>query len=451
MSDFVERGRLLLKNRRYEAAEQELLRAAAEDPDDFLPHCLLAACRMNLGRMEEAIASAREAVQLAPTLSAPYLTLALVYIVAERLGDAETAAVEACSLQPDQAVNHATLARVHCLLHRYDQALAAAKTALACDGQHVEALRLSAEALVKLNRLDEAEQMIRSAAALEPNNAAVLAALGGILMLQKKNEAEAFEAIQRAKELDPALQVGELSVEALGSMAAKVQVSFPWERLPEGLVRDPSEAKAHGQLAAYLTVRNLHGLEAFSAFVAIVWGLITIRIEIVLGAQYLLAAFLLATVPHLLITFRRFVLALPLLYAAALVRPRGWRLLNGWQRLAAFVLATGVLTWVIALLAACAQPTAQMLALARLTQAPLLSAAYFFKANAGYARYGHGAILIVLTAACACLAAVAAAGWRDDLEGPVQALYFTGVALAPYLAFAVVIALAFVDPKYEAF
>src|SRR5690349_19422728 len=101
MGAFLERGRILFfQHSRYADAEREFLRALKGDPDSAEAHALLGLARNRLNRADEALASCREAIRLAPEWSYPHYALGYVLEKNDRLDEAAKALEDAIRITP---------------------------------------------------------------------------------------------------------------------------------------------------------------------------------------------------------------------------------------------------------------------------------------------------------------------------------------------------------------
>ena len=66
MTNFVERANVLIEQRRYRLAEEELYKALGENPDSATAQHLLAFCLYNQQRYEEALPIITAAIALQP-------------------------------------------------------------------------------------------------------------------------------------------------------------------------------------------------------------------------------------------------------------------------------------------------------------------------------------------------------------------------------------------------
>jgi Flp pilus assembly protein TadD len=240
MGAFLERGRILFfQYARYADAEREFLRALEGDPDSAEAHALLGLARNRLNRSEEAIASCREAIRLAPEWSYPHYALGYVLEKNDRLEEAAKALEEAIRITPLTAYFHSHLSFTRHRQGRYVDALACADEGLRCDGQHVDSLNRRSMALAALDRFGDAEQASRTAVSLAPEDAGTLANLGYILHKLNKS-AEALGVLREALRLDPGMTWSrEVMIDGLVLLLEQGDAAEAVKHLPDGVLRDP--------------------------------------------------------------------------------------------------------------------------------------------------------------------------------------------------------------------
>lgn len=202
MSVEIERAQLLINQSRFEMAEKELRTAAAQEPDDFRVHALLAYCLLRLGRQGEALSEADIAVSKEPGAPYPYYMRALILVETGRRAEAKTAIREAIRLDPSDADHFALLGGIHLDDKSWAEALKSAESALVLDAEHVQGANVRAAALVKLGRGAEAGQTLDAALAREPESAVTHANMGWTL-LERGDHAKAQEHFREALRLDP--------------------------------------------------------------------------------------------------------------------------------------------------------------------------------------------------------------------------------------------------------
>ncbi|MCB0294084.1 MAG: tetratricopeptide repeat protein, partial [Calditrichaeota bacterium] len=95
MSDYLARARVLFEQSRYGMAADELRKALGEDPHNAYAHALLAVSLAEIKKPADALAAARQAVQLAPDSNFSFYVLGIVLFAQDQYREAESAARQA--------------------------------------------------------------------------------------------------------------------------------------------------------------------------------------------------------------------------------------------------------------------------------------------------------------------------------------------------------------------
>jgi tetratricopeptide (TPR) repeat protein len=161
-----ERAMDLLELRRWAEAEPLLRRARVAQPDRPRVHANLARALEHQERLDEALASAEEAVRLGPDDDYCWWTLALVRITRDELEAGYAAAKAAADCAPDDADRARALSdagRAATLLERPRQGLAHATEAVRLNPHDADYWHVRAITLAKLGRWGEAARDVREA------------------------------------------------------------------------------------------------------------------------------------------------------------------------------------------------------------------------------------------------------------------------------------------------
>jgi protein O-GlcNAc transferase len=146
-----------------------------------------------LGRLDEAEASYRRALQIKPDFAEAHSNLGITLHNLGRLDEAEASYRNALQLEPDYAEAHWSLGYILHKLGRLNEAEASYRRALLIKPDIAEAHSNLGVALMHLGRLDEAEASCRRALEIKPDFAEAHSNLGGILHdLGRLDEAEAI-------------------------------------------------------------------------------------------------------------------------------------------------------------------------------------------------------------------------------------------------------------------
>lgn len=203
-NQFYQRAQLLYRQRRYAQAAQELRTGIPESGADADSYALLALCLANMGELEEAAAEARRAVVDSPNSPFSHYAMSWVYFKSNKLQDAELSATEAIRLSPMNPDYLALLANIQLRCDRPRECLETTGKCLSVVPDHAAASNLSAMALIKLGRKDEAAAVVSGTLNAHPDNA-LTHANQGWTRLHQGNYRAALESFREALRLDPDL------------------------------------------------------------------------------------------------------------------------------------------------------------------------------------------------------------------------------------------------------
>ena len=229
-------GKLALREGDAEAAQQLFGHALTREPENAGLLVGLATVYLTTERPEEAETCLRRAMRLDPALPDAPVSLTLLCLMRHDLEGARAAAERALEIAPDSTDTLNTLAQVEVVSGDIPTAIALLQHSLELDPRQVETLttlgslfllideptpalecleaaRLQepdappvltrlAQCRAALNQLEEAETLVRQAAAVAPADAGVRLT-EGMVLLNRGRFAEALTALQAAAELDP--------------------------------------------------------------------------------------------------------------------------------------------------------------------------------------------------------------------------------------------------------
>ena len=193
----------LLRHGDVDAAERELAAFLVAEPADAPSRSLRALCLAELGRLDEAEAEARRAVETEPYLGYCHWALGTVLADRRRWTQAALAARHALVREPESGDAHCLLARALAGQERWAEALEAADAGLEAEVDHPGCANFRAAALHELGRPAEAEQAWVDAAAAEPDTAFARAASGWTALRRGAPGGEALPYFQNALSIDP--------------------------------------------------------------------------------------------------------------------------------------------------------------------------------------------------------------------------------------------------------
>jgi len=195
---------IALASRRPELAEQFALQALASDPHGAEYHAALAEACRGLGRVDDAIAGYRRAVDLRPDYAEAHANLGTLLHVQGDLPAAGACYRSALDLAPDYALAHHNLAIICQALGDLDAAAAGFSEAARLNPRALDSRLALGYLLAARGQAQEAHDFFAGAARDFPTSAAALAGLGHACQCLGR-PAEAERHLRQAAELEPAL------------------------------------------------------------------------------------------------------------------------------------------------------------------------------------------------------------------------------------------------------
>jgi tetratricopeptide (TPR) repeat protein len=179
-------------------------RAASLLPDDFEVHSNLGTALLDLGRVDEAVASFRRSLAIKPDYADAHSNLGNALRILGRLEDSVRSCRQAIEIEPDFAVAHSNLGIALKELGQFEDAVRSCRRALEISPNLAEAYNNLGNSLRDLGRgrLNEAVSSYRSAIEIKPRFAEAHNNLGIVLRLQGRM-AEAEASCRRALEINP--------------------------------------------------------------------------------------------------------------------------------------------------------------------------------------------------------------------------------------------------------
>ncbi len=280
----LDRAQLLLAQNRGKDAEEYARLAIQEDADSPLAYLYLSAALMQQDKDREALAPAQHALSLEPDNPHMHAHLARVFFHTEDWKKAEAAAQQSLQMYPENADMYGLLAYLAARKADWKQSLDFAETGLGYDSDHVLCTNARANALLKLKRVDQAQDSLDYALKRNPENPYTHYQKGQTLLEAGKYD-EAAKHFCEALRLAPNFQEAkEGLVEALKAKhliySLFLKYIFFMTRLKPGVQmaivfggffaqRFLSDSlDASGQYAAANAIRILYGTFAFFTWTA---------------------------------------------------------------------------------------------------------------------------------------------------------------------------------------
>lgn len=190
-------------------------------------HQTIAAIHFREGNVDLAIAAQVRRIELIPDDALAHRALGELYMQEDRPDEALAEFVAALLVNPQSGETHAAIGQLHSRYDRYQEAVEASQRAIALDPGHVSARYTLATALRRLGRtvdaereLDVFERLQRAALAREERESQVTAFRGEAAVLLERGDPDAAVVLlRRAAQLDPDsaaihLQLGRALIDA---------------------------------------------------------------------------------------------------------------------------------------------------------------------------------------------------------------------------------------------
>jgi len=197
------RAEVLLLQHRLRDAEKEVRQALQTDPQNHTALAMMGRICVDDRRAAEGIPFIEQALGLCPEEDYYLYLRAFAMYHLNRYAEAERDVLQATALNPWNAGYFALHAFILLETRRFAEALNKANEGLAVDSEDINCLNAQTNALVKLNRLNEAEVTIKNTLRTDPeNNMVHLNA--GFSYLEKGRHRDAAYHFREALRLNPA-------------------------------------------------------------------------------------------------------------------------------------------------------------------------------------------------------------------------------------------------------
>lgn len=219
----------LLELRQYDRAEAELRQFLAENPSSDDGHFHLAAVLVeDPKRREEALREIRAAIGLAPGDAANHAMHARVLLALDRDKEALAAAGEAVRADPDSLFGWCMKANAHFALRQLDDAEQSIRQALALDPDDQDALGILSAVLQQAGKVDSGLEAAREILARDADNAWGHVNLGWA-KLRQQNQREAETHFREALRLEPGMEYARMGlIESFKARSAFYRLYLKW-------------------------------------------------------------------------------------------------------------------------------------------------------------------------------------------------------------------------------
>ena len=202
MNLHLERGKLLLAQNRVEDAEAEFKKALERNPNDGYAMAWLAECAIQQRKYADALEMAEYAMQREPNDNFLLYTYARSNFYNKKISKAEEIIDRALSLYPRDADFFLLGAHISFYQEKWQKALGSAEQGLEIEPENVNLINIRTQALIKLNRKEEAAATIDYALNKAPEDSYSHANKGWVALEQSKYD-DAFKHFREALRLSP--------------------------------------------------------------------------------------------------------------------------------------------------------------------------------------------------------------------------------------------------------
>ncbi len=202
MTRHFQNAQFLYQQNRVPEAEAELKKSLSQNPNDPFALGLYAACRINQKDFPKAIELAEKAVGIQPSNPNLFYILSRSYFYNQKIGKAKEAIEEGQRLAPNDPSFFIIKSEIEFYQEHWKKALEEANRGLEIDAENVDLINLRAQALVKLNRQDEAAATLDYALNKAPENTYSHSNKGWVA-IEKDEYDKAIEHFKEALRFDP--------------------------------------------------------------------------------------------------------------------------------------------------------------------------------------------------------------------------------------------------------
>lgn len=197
----VQRGMVLLEQRRYAEASKYFREALASDPNDARLLFQLALCELSLQKPKEALELVERSIGAEPEQSGGHALRAYILVELRRPKEALESVAEALRLDPDSDFAFTARAAAYLSQNEWAKAEEAARAALALNPENDTAANQLSHSLRLQNRLDESAEQSEYMLTQDPDNADNHTTAGWVA-LQRGDHRKAEEHFLEALRID---------------------------------------------------------------------------------------------------------------------------------------------------------------------------------------------------------------------------------------------------------
>ncbi|MBF0431483.1 MAG: tetratricopeptide repeat protein [Fibrobacteria bacterium] len=211
MSSHMDRASLLISQGRYRDAMQYIEKLIAENPDESSSYNLLALAQNNQGMHKEALETANTAIGMDPEVPMYHYIKGLAQYNLNQTKNAEASAREALRLDSEEPEIYELLSSITFRKKKWQETLDLAEEGLKYQSEHSGLVAIRSQALMKLNRKDEAGASIEAILQKDPENPVLHESLG-MSLLEKGDAKRALIHFKEAIRLNPESENARLGI-----------------------------------------------------------------------------------------------------------------------------------------------------------------------------------------------------------------------------------------------
>lgn len=199
---YIERARLLLKQKRYKDAEAEAALVLQHNPNDVDALQIIGHCRLDNRQTDEAIRLFQQCIGIDASDDYLYYLLAFAWYQKNKMDKSLHFLLQAISLFPYHAGYFSLQANIYITQKKYQLALEAANKGLSINAKDVSCLNARSKAQLRLNHKEAAFSTMQEALQLDPEDAHTHINYGWAF-LEKNKHKEALQHFREALRLNP--------------------------------------------------------------------------------------------------------------------------------------------------------------------------------------------------------------------------------------------------------
>jgi Flp pilus assembly protein TadD len=203
----MSQGNMLLSNGAFDQAVSVFRKVIARDPSNFEAQFNLGYAYLNWGRYSNAVTEFKRALRINPASAECWSNIAMAYQNLGQSQNAIDALYRAVQQNPNNITARINLATMYGQNKHWDKAIGQYKQVLQIDGTNLDATVNLAKCLISQGKEKEAKHYLKSAMAINPNDAEAYWEYANVLWNKDKDTEGALTNYRKAIALQPNSQV----------------------------------------------------------------------------------------------------------------------------------------------------------------------------------------------------------------------------------------------------